>query len=111
MVALEELHTNGNVGMSGNIPKSISKLEKLRYLNVADNGLRGTIPPGFSKLSNLEYALLFDNELSGEIPSLQAFTKLRECTYMIYCLLFWINTVERERLIPIAVLFHRFLCG
>lgn len=78
MVALKELYTNGNSGMSGSIPDSISKLENLQILNVADTGLSGTIPGTFHKLTNLNYFIAFDNNLNGNFSYVNNFENLRK---------------------------------
>ncbi|PON94092.1 LRR domain containing protein [Trema orientale] len=53
---------------SGEIPKSIGKLNSLKGLSLSHNKLTGTIPSSLGNLSNLEWLDLSSNELFGKIP-------------------------------------------
>ncbi|PON43273.1 LRR domain containing protein, partial [Parasponia andersonii] len=53
---------------SGEIPKSIGRLNSLKGLNLSHNKLTGNIPPSLGNMSSLEGLDLSSNELSGTIP-------------------------------------------
>lgn len=52
----------------GNIPPSISKLQKLVWLQLDHNSLSGPIPPVLSDLSSVTFFSLSNNHLTGSIP-------------------------------------------
>ncbi|KAJ0970287.1 hypothetical protein J5N97_023164 [Dioscorea zingiberensis] len=52
----------------GKIPREFSRLSYLFHLNISNNQLLGTIPPEFGDLSSLEILDLSRNNLSGQIP-------------------------------------------
>ncbi|KAL8027234.1 hypothetical protein ABFX02_14G082100 [Erythranthe guttata] len=53
---------------SGTIPRSIGKLNSLRYLNLSRNNIIGNIPASLGNISMLESLDLSSNQLAGEIP-------------------------------------------
>ncbi|KAL9677895.1 hypothetical protein QQ045_015732 [Rhodiola kirilowii] len=67
---LSYLHVLDLVGnkISGDIPPSIGSLRRLTVLNFADNQLSGTIPASIVDLSSLMHLDLRNNKLSGPIP-------------------------------------------
>jgi len=54
--------------MTGEIPKDINKLTKLRWLAITENEFTGTIPPALLECANLEWLAMANNKLSGSIP-------------------------------------------
>ncbi|PHT97435.1 hypothetical protein BC332_33647 [Capsicum chinense] len=67
-----------NVGITGSLPPSISRLTALSHLWLGSNKLTGEIPD-LSSLQSLETLHLEDNQLQGPIPeSLGKLPKLRE---------------------------------
>ncbi|XP_042383653.1 receptor-like protein EIX2 [Zingiber officinale] len=58
-----------NNELSGEIPKEITKLLGLCFLNLSNNHLTGRIPENISAMTELESLDLSMNRLSGEIPS------------------------------------------
>ncbi|GLT96486.1 hypothetical protein SLE2022_141030 [Rubroshorea leprosula] len=64
---LEYLLIYGNQ-ITGEIPNSIGRLEKLNKLLSSDNQLLGTIPSSIGNLTQLLYLHLDGNNLDGEIP-------------------------------------------
>ncbi|GJP81163.1 hypothetical protein CLOP_g11331 [Closterium sp. NIES-67] len=55
--------------LGGPIPKSISNLRKLTYLDLQSRSLTGSIPNEIGSLTNLAQLYLYDNHLTGSIPS------------------------------------------
>ncbi|KAI0497561.1 hypothetical protein KFK09_020792 [Dendrobium nobile] len=66
--ALERLVLNGNPGLSGEIPSSVSSLQRLRVLSLPQNNFHGVIPREIGRLRALQQLDLSYNHLSGEIP-------------------------------------------
>ncbi len=62
-----ELSLRGR-GLTGTIPPEISKLTKLRKLDLSSNYLSGGIAPELGGLVNLQELNLVDNLLTGNIP-------------------------------------------
>lgn len=60
-----ELYSNN---LSGQIPRSLGNLQKLKYLYLGNNKLIGSIPAEIGNLANLLTLSLYDNDLSGSIP-------------------------------------------
>uniref|UniRef100_A0A0E0BKB5 non-specific serine/threonine protein kinase n=1 Tax=Oryza glumipatula TaxID=40148 RepID=A0A0E0BKB5_9ORYZ len=59
--------------ITGYVPRSISKLQKLRFLDLSNNSFYGELP----RMPNLLYLLLSNNRFSGKFPSwLQSFSTL-----------------------------------
>jgi hypothetical protein len=58
-----------NNRMRGRIPKSISKLGKLKQVRMSENFICGEIPEALGECIALEGIWFNDNELSGELPS------------------------------------------
>ena len=57
--------------INGHVPRSISKLQKLRFLDLSNNSFYGELP----RMPNLLYMLLSNNRFSGKFPSwLQSFS-------------------------------------
>ncbi|WVZ15027.1 hypothetical protein V8G54_012593 [Vigna mungo] len=57
-----------NNKLSGEIPREITYLDGLIYLNLSKNQLSGQIPPSIGNMRLLESIDLSRNQLSGEIP-------------------------------------------
>ena len=55
-------------GLKGVIPTELSRLTKLRWLDLMGNELGGSIPPELGKLTELEKLFLSGNKLGGPIP-------------------------------------------
>ncbi|XP_061376210.1 receptor-like protein EIX1 [Gastrolobium bilobum] len=55
--------------LSGGIPREITNLDGLIYLNLSKNQLIGQIPPSIGNMRSLESIDFSRNQLSGEIPS------------------------------------------
>ena len=55
--------------LSGEIPKELTKLLGLRFLNLSNNHLTGRIPEKIGDMKQLESLDLSMNSLTGEIPS------------------------------------------
>ncbi|KAK9288287.1 hypothetical protein L1049_016738 [Liquidambar formosana] len=53
----------------GQLPSSLSKLEKLNVLVLSDNHFSGSIPSWFGNLTQMSSLFLSSNILSGQIPS------------------------------------------
>ncbi|KAK4415013.1 Polygalacturonase inhibitor 2 [Sesamum alatum] len=63
--------------LTGQIPIAITKLTKLKFLDLRWNMLTGSVPSFFSQLKNLNYIGLSFNNLTGSIPpSLSRLPKL-----------------------------------
>ncbi|CAL9115672.1 unnamed protein product [Musa textilis] len=58
-----------NNHLSGEIPKELTKLLGLRFLNLSNNHLTGRIPENIGDMKLLESFDLSKNSLTGEIPS------------------------------------------
>ncbi|KAK4855362.1 hypothetical protein QYF36_006468 [Acer negundo] len=54
--------------LSGTIPADIGRLHRLTVLNIADNSISGTIPGSLGNLSGLMHLDLRNNKISGPIP-------------------------------------------
>nr|KYP37653.1 DNA-damage-repair/toleration protein DRT100 family [Cajanus cajan] len=57
-----------NNNLSGGIPREITYLDGLIYLNLSNNQLTGQIPPSVGNMRSLESMDISKNQLSGEIP-------------------------------------------
>ncbi|GKV53336.1 hypothetical protein SLEP1_g59869 [Rubroshorea leprosula] len=67
MIGLTFLDFSNNF-LTGEIPTSMGKLERLQDLRLFQNRLSGTIPSSFGNLTQLLYLPLGENNLKGEIP-------------------------------------------
>ncbi|XP_059453985.1 piriformospora indica-insensitive protein 2-like [Corylus avellana] len=56
-----------NVGLAGEIPESISKLKRLRFLGLGDNNLTAKISPKLATLPCISALYLNGNNLTGEL--------------------------------------------
>ncbi|KAI4357881.1 hypothetical protein L6164_001800 [Bauhinia variegata] len=56
-----------NMGMTGEIPESISELKRLRFLGLSDNNLTGNLSPKLATLPSLNALYLSGNNLTGVI--------------------------------------------
>ncbi|XP_021740898.1 polygalacturonase inhibitor 1-like [Chenopodium quinoa] len=59
----------GNTNVTGPIPTSLAKLNKLYHLDIGHNSLTGPIPSQIFKLKKLKEIDFSGNQLSGPIPS------------------------------------------
>lgn len=55
-------------GVTGVIPQSIAKLERLADLRIAMTSISGGIPDSFSEMKSLRKLSLYDNFLTGSLP-------------------------------------------
>ena len=58
----------GNNLLSGSIPDSLKRLNRLVYLDLSNNGLTGPFPAWTHNLTRLGLLNLGQNDISGEIP-------------------------------------------
>ncbi|XP_050231695.1 LRR receptor-like serine/threonine-protein kinase IOS1 [Mercurialis annua] len=58
-----------SIGLTGEIPSSISALTSLESLDLSNNELTGTVPDFLSQFPSLKFLNLAGNNLSGSIPS------------------------------------------
>jgi len=65
---LEKLNIDNHIGLSGEIPSSLGKLNNLIWIDLSANQLTGSIPPELGNLNNLSTLNLSFNQLSGNIP-------------------------------------------
>ncbi|KAJ1403146.1 Leucine-rich repeat domain superfamily [Sesbania bispinosa] len=56
-----------NMGLTGEIPESISELKKLRFLGLSDNNLTGNLSPKLETLPCLNALYLSRNNLTGDL--------------------------------------------
>ncbi|KAL0000243.1 hypothetical protein SO802_019845 [Lithocarpus litseifolius] len=56
-----------NIGLTGEIPESISKLKRLRFLGLSDNNLTGKLSPKLATLPYVSALYLNANNLTGEL--------------------------------------------
>merc|ERR1712195_5429 len=68
--------------LSGKIPDSIGKLERMAVLDLGDNSFTGTIPDSIGKLKALRSANLFANHFTGTIPESIGNLKALEILYL-----------------------------
>lgn len=68
LTSLEEIALDYNA-LSGEIPESIGRVQKLKHLSLSNNNLSGYIPKEIENLSMLNWLSLGNNNLNGEIPS------------------------------------------
>jgi Leucine-rich repeat (LRR) protein len=54
--------------LTGSIPASIGKLEKLEELWLYENQLTGSLPASIGNLTSLKEFYAYNNQLSGELP-------------------------------------------
>ena len=62
-----------NIGLTGEIPESISKLKRLRFLGLSDNNLTGKLSPKLATLPCVSALYLNANNLTGELNLLLIF--------------------------------------
>ena len=68
LTELKYLIMTYNGGISGPIPKGLSKMKNLRKLLMFANSFTGTIPSELSELKKLEELSLDENKLTGTLP-------------------------------------------
>ncbi|KAF5183339.1 Leucine-rich repeat receptor-like protein kinase pxl1 [Thalictrum thalictroides] len=74
---LDNLEFRKLSNITGSIPRSITKLKKLKFVSISWLNLTGPVPDFLSELPNLEFLELNFNQFSGSIPpSFSKFTKL-----------------------------------
>ncbi|KDP29346.1 hypothetical protein JCGZ_18267 [Jatropha curcas] len=56
-----------NMGLTGEIPISITELKRLRFLGLSDNNLTGNLSPKLATLPNVSALYLNGNNLTGEL--------------------------------------------
>ena len=56
-----------NIGLTGEIPESLSELKRLRFLGLSDNNLTGNLSPKLSTLPCLMALYVSGNNLSGQL--------------------------------------------
>ncbi|XP_057447939.1 piriformospora indica-insensitive protein 2-like [Lotus japonicus] len=56
-----------NMGLTGEIPESLSELKRLRFLGLSDNNLTGNLSPKLSSLPCLSALYVSGNNLTGEL--------------------------------------------
>lgn len=71
---------SGN-SLSGEIPASIGRLNRLDNVRLNDNSLDGTIPPSLGNMSSLSNLFLSNNKLQGTIPD--TFGQLANLTILL----------------------------
>ncbi|XP_010511092.1 PREDICTED: probable leucine-rich repeat receptor-like protein kinase At1g35710 isoform X3 [Camelina sativa] len=72
--------------LSGEIPKELGDLQKLRSMNLSHNSLSGLIPESFSNLTDIESVDLSFNVLHGRIPQ-----DLSKLDYMVVLIVSYNN--------------------
>ena len=72
------VNCNANPGMNSNIPSCIGNLDRLMWLNFAQNNMKGSIPDSITKLTALEIFSLPNNQLSGTLPNISKLTSLTQ---------------------------------
>ncbi|XP_030958988.1 receptor kinase-like protein Xa21 [Quercus lobata] len=75
---MQKLSLQGNK-LSGKIPSSIGNLTQLAELFLSQNNLEGSIPPSTDSLKNINSLDVSKNNLSGEIP-----TTIGNCLNLVY---------------------------
>ncbi|KAK7306972.1 hypothetical protein VNO77_39632 [Canavalia gladiata] len=66
-----------NMGLTGEIPESLSELKRLRFLGLSDNNLTGNLSPKLSTLPCLNALYVSGNNLAGELKfSMEFYGKL-----------------------------------
>merc|ERR1712086_1233459 len=68
--------------LSGKIPDSIGKLERMAVLDLGDNSFTGTIPDSIGQCEKLVALELYDNGLTGSIPDSIGNLKALEILYL-----------------------------
>ncbi|KAL4385606.1 hypothetical protein GQ457_15G005490 [Hibiscus cannabinus] len=62
-----------NTSLTGEIPESLSGLNRLRHLGLGNNNLTGNLPPKLASLPDLNALYLNGNNLTGVLPFSQVF--------------------------------------
>ena len=65
---LRSLNLHGNGRLGGAIPLKLATFSNLEELNLSSTGSMGAVPPELSRLTNLRYLNLGHNSLTGAIP-------------------------------------------
>uniref|UniRef100_A0A2N9HJD6 Leucine-rich repeat-containing N-terminal plant-type domain-containing protein n=1 Tax=Fagus sylvatica TaxID=28930 RepID=A0A2N9HJD6_FAGSY len=56
-----------NMGLTGNIPESITELKKIRFLGLNNNNLSGSLSPKLASLPCISSLYLYGNNLTGKL--------------------------------------------
>ncbi|XP_071716703.1 piriformospora indica-insensitive protein 2-like [Rutidosis leptorrhynchoides] len=62
-----------SMGLTGQIPESISQIKKLRFLGLNNNNLLGYVTPKLAELADLSALYVYGNNLEGELKFTQGF--------------------------------------
>ncbi|WMV43478.1 hypothetical protein MTR67_036863 [Solanum verrucosum] len=79
LTAIREL-TLSNNNFTGNVPSTISKLNKLVHLDLSSNHFRGSIPESIGNCTAITELTLSGNNFTGNVPS--TISKLKELVYL-----------------------------
>ena len=65
--------------LTGTLPESISDLDHMRWIDIANNNIGGELPASIGNLSNLQSLSVYNNEFSGSLPaSISGMSQLKE---------------------------------
>uniref|UniRef100_A0A7C9ELT5 2-alkenal reductase (NAD(P)(+)) n=1 Tax=Opuntia streptacantha TaxID=393608 RepID=A0A7C9ELT5_OPUST len=62
-----------NLGLSGEVPRSMAKLSKVRYVGLSNNNLTGNLPPEIANMPSLSAVYVNGNNLTGELNFSETF--------------------------------------
>ncbi|GET93990.1 hypothetical protein, unknown function [Leishmania tarentolae] len=76
MVRLDEIHVFGEYsGITGTLPKSWGKLQRVRAINLGYTSISGTLPAAWSSMAAIEQIILSTTQISGTLP--EAWSSMR----------------------------------